>query len=225
MITPAGTTAYRKRRYIGAHHHAGIIWPAFRLDHQSKRRTNCRSEGSGHILIFIIEVRPHCSVVFEQALACRSLASSRLADCTTRNLAFPKDSLVSTSKMSKFRWAAAHRTRPILVAAAWLGDQNMDEPLGFCDGRECVDGIRGECGDQHRSQFYAQDFWNNRGDHHATPDATSTATLSTAQCGLLGDKTLEALGVPNRNERRQVVVKKGLTPCRSSRRRLALFAI
>ena len=24
----------------------------------------------------------------------------------------------------------------------------MDEPLGFCDGRECVDGIRGECGSE-----------------------------------------------------------------------------
>ena len=29
-----------------------------------------------------------------------------------------------------------------------LGDPNMDEPLGFCDGRECVDGIRGECGSE-----------------------------------------------------------------------------
>ena len=43
---PAGTTAYRKRRYIGAHHHAEIIWPTIRLDHQSERRTIAEAKDS-----------------------------------------------------------------------------------------------------------------------------------------------------------------------------------
>jgi hypothetical protein len=45
----------------------------------------------------------------------------------------------------------------------------MGEPVGSGGGRERVYGARRHCGDQHRPQFYAQDFGDHGGDHVMRP--------------------------------------------------------